>query len=109
MDELYNKYFPIKTKVLGKKAQYKPWVNQVLVNRIKIRDKLGKLSCKGRIDRAVYTRFRNILTQQIRESKANYFNNQFDRCKNNIRKTWKIISNTTKKRNLNKKILICEN
>ena len=39
IDELYNEYFPIKTKQLSKKAQMKPWVNQTLVNRIKIRDK----------------------------------------------------------------------
>ena len=87
IDDLYNKYFPIKSKILIKKAQFKPWVNQNLVNTIKIRDKLGKLSSKGRIDRRIYTRFRNILTKQIRDSKAAYFNMQFDRCKNNIRKT----------------------
>ena len=96
------------TKV-SKKSQFKPWVNEVLVYRIKIRDKLGKLSSKGRIDRKIYTRFRNILTQQIRQSKATYFNTQFDSCKNNIRKTWKVINNTTKKQKLSKHTIICEN
>ena len=109
INELYNKYFPIKTRVLSKKAQSKPWVNQSLVNRIKIRDKLGKLSSKGRIDRNIYTRFRNLLTSQIRASKATYFNNQFDKCKSNIRKTWKIINNTTKKQKSNRQITIYEN
>ena len=47
IDVLYNKYFPLKSKILTKKAQLKPWVNQTLVNRIKIRDKLGKLSAKA--------------------------------------------------------------
>ena len=109
IDELYNKYFPIKTKQLSKKSQFKPWINEILINRIKIRDKLGKLSNKGRIDRNIYTRFRNILTQQIRDTKATYFNNQFDSCKNNIRKTWKVINNTTKKQKLSKQTTICEN
>ena len=27
IEELYNKYFPIKTKVLSKKSQFKPWIN----------------------------------------------------------------------------------
>ena len=86
IDKLYNTYFPIKTKILSKKAQSKPWIKQVLVNRIKIRDRLSKLSNKGRINRNIYTRFRNSLTQQIRDSKATYFNTQFDKCKSNIRK-----------------------
>ena len=109
INELYDKYFPLKTRVLTKKAQSKPWINQALVNRIKIRDKLGKLANKGRINRDTYKRFRNILTQQIRESKSNYFNAQFDNCKNNIKKTWKIINNTTKKGKLANKTILCEN
>ena len=109
IDELYNKYFPVKTKTLGKKAQFKPWVNQVLVNRIKIRDKLGKLSSKGRIDRRIYKQLRNILTKQIGEAKATYFNSQFDKCKSNIRKTWKIINNTTKKHKISGQTIIFEN
>ena len=109
IEELYNKYFPLKTKIVSKKSQSKPWVNQVLISRIKIRDKLSKFSRKGRIARDVYTRFRNTLTQQIRDSKAKYFNNQFDLCKNNIRKTWKIINNTTKKQKLTSKTTIYEN
>ena len=98
IDELYNKYFPLKTRILSKKAQLKPWVSQVLVNRIKIRDKLFKLSNKGRIDRNIYTQFRNLLTMQIRNAKASYFNDQFDKCKNDIRQTWKIINSNTRKR-----------
>ena len=49
------------------------------------------------------------MTQQIRDTKAIYFNNQFDSCKNNIRKTWKVINNTTKKQKLSKQTTICEN
>ena len=51
IDKLCNIYFPIKTKILSKKAQSKPWINQVLANRIKIRDRLSKLSNKGIINR----------------------------------------------------------
>ena len=109
IDELYNKYFSITIKILSKKSQSKPWVNQVLVNRIKIRDKLAKLYHKGRIDRNIYTCFRNLLTQKIRNSKAIYFNTQFDNCKNDIRKTWKTINNITKKNKINRQTTICEN
>ena len=70
---------------------------------------MGKLSSKGRIDRRIYTRFRNILTQQIRDSKAAYFNTKFDRCKNNIRNTCKIIDNTTKKQKLSRQTINYKN
>ena len=109
IEELYNKYFPIKTRIISKKSQSKPWITQVLVNRIKIRDKMCKLSNKGRIDRDIYKQFRNTLTQQIRDSKANYFNFQFDRCKNDIKKTWQIINKTTKKQKTAKQTIIYEN
>ena len=56
------------------------------------------ISSKGRIDRNIYTQFRNLLTKQIRDAKGTYFNNQFDKCKNDIRKTWKIINSNTRKK-----------
>ena len=102
LDELYNKYFPIKTKSVSKKAQQKPWINQTLVNRIKIKDKLCRQSSKGRIDRKTYTDFRNKLTAQIRKAKASYFENRFNMCKGNIKETWNTINSTIK----NKKYLI---
>ena len=68
-----------------------------------------KLSSKGRIDRKFYAQFRNLLTKQIRDAKGTYFNNQFDKCKNDIRKTWKIINSNTRKKIKNSQIKICEN
>ena len=67
------------------------------------------LSSKGRIDRNVYTQFCNLLTKQIRDAKGTYFNNQFDKCKNDIRKTWKIINSNTRKKIKNSQVKICEN
>ena len=69
--ELYEKYFPIRTKSLSNKSASKPWVTTILAKRIKIKDKLGLLSDKGRIDRKVYKDFRNLLTKQLQEAKKN--------------------------------------
>ena len=85
-NDLYDKHFPVKTKLISKKSKSKPWVNQTLINRMKIRDRLCKLSSKGRIDRKIYTKFRNDLTNQLKCAKANYSSHQFDNCKNNIKK-----------------------
>ena len=109
LDELYNKYFPIKTKSVSKKAQQKPWINQTLVNRIKIKDKLCRQSSKGRIDRKTYTDFRNKLTAQIRKAKASYFENRFNMCKGNIKETWNTINSTIKKQKVSNQVVIYEN
>ena len=109
IDELYNKYFPIKTKIVSKKAQQKPWIDQTLANKIKIKDKLGRQSRKGRIDRKIYTEFRNNLTAQIRIAKASYFEDKFNRCKGNIKETWNTINSTIKKQKLSNRIVICNN
>ena len=108
-DELYNKYFPIKTKLLSKKAQLKPWVTQTLADKIKKKDKLCRQSRRGGIDRDIYTRFRNDLTAELREAKAAYFEDKFNMCKGNIKETWNIINTTIKKQKLSNKIDICEN
>ena len=76
-NELYNKNFPIVTKIVSKKSILKPWVTESLVRRIKIRDRLGRLASKGRIDREVFTRFRNQITAQLRKAKAKHYESEF--------------------------------
>ena len=46
-NELYNKNFPIVTKITSKKSLLKPWVTESLVKRIKIRERLGRLARRG--------------------------------------------------------------
>jgi len=58
-NELYNKNFPIVSKKVSKKSILKPWVSPSLTKKIKIKDNLGRLASKGRIDRETFTRFRN--------------------------------------------------
>ena len=47
------------------------------MRRIKIRDRLGRLASKGRIDREVFTRFRNQITAQLRKAKAKHYESEF--------------------------------
>ena len=90
-DQLYNKHFPIVTKTLTRKSVLKPWVSDSLVRKIKIKGNLLKLSNKGIVNREIYTRFKNILTTQLRQAKANYFDKEYDKCEGNVKKTWNII------------------
>ena len=94
---LYDKYFPIVTKLVKEKSLLKPWVSENLVRRIKIRDNLARKYNKGRIARDTYTRFRNKLTSQLRTAKSNYFKSEFAKCHGNGKKTWAIINNNIRK------------
>ena len=75
----------------------KPWVSDLLVKRIKMKDKLAKLHSKGRIDKEIFTRFRNLLTTQLRNAKSKYFQSEFTKNKGNIKKTWQIINSNIRK------------
>ena len=96
-NSLYDKYFPIVTKLVKEKSLLKPWVSENLVRRIKIRDNLARKYNKGRIARDTYTRFRNKLTSQLRTAKSNYFKSEFAKCHGNGKKTWAIINNNIRK------------
>ena len=95
---LYDKYFPIVTKLVKEKSLLKPWVSEILVQRIKIRDKLPRKSNKGIIARDTYTRFRNKLTSQLRTAKSNYYKSEFSKCHGNGKKTWAIINSNIRKK-----------
>ena len=104
----YTKAFPIKTKLITIKDLQKPWVSANLVNKLKIRDKLNKLSKNKKIDREVYTRFRNQVTNELRQAKAKYFEDQFETNENNIKQTWEIINSVIKSKKVNTKITVSD-
>ena len=68
LNNLYNKYFPIKTKTVSIKSLRHPWVTDTLVRRIKIRERMSRSASRGQIDRQVFTDFRNSVTKQLREA-----------------------------------------
>ena len=88
---LYDKYFPILTKTVTHKDEVKPWINDILINQMKIRDKLYKLAIRNRIDFKIYKDFRNLLTNHIRKAKAKYYEDEFKKTSSNIKKTWSTI------------------
>ena len=50
-NQLYNKYFPIKTKKVTKKSLLKPWVTDTMAEKIKHKHTLSTLAKKGNIDK----------------------------------------------------------
>ena len=109
-NKLYDQYFPIKSKKLTRKGILKPWINITLISRMKIRDNLSKLAKRSIIDKNIYTEFRNLLTTQIRNTKAEYYSNKFRENEGNIKETWRTINSTIKPNSKqNNKIKLKEN
>ena len=85
-NDAYSKFFPIKTMTITEKRIQKPWVTDTLISKTKERDKLHKLASKKKIDRVVYTEYRNKLTKEFRQAKTKHFEEQFERNANNVKK-----------------------
>ena len=107
-DDTYNKSFPIKTKTITTKGMQKPWVTETLINKIKERDKLHKLASKKKISRTVYTVFRNKLSNEFRQAKTKYFEEQFERNANNVKKTWEVINSVIRTKKAQPKISLTD-
>ena len=56
------------------------------------------------IDTLIYRNYRNLLTKLIRKSKNHNFRSLFDKNKNDIKYTWKIVNDLLGKRSNRKKI-----
>ena len=97
-NQIYDKYFPIIIKNVTKKSLQKPWITNSMTEKIKRKHYLAKSANTGKIDKKIYSDFRNNLTKELREAKAKYYNNEFSKNKGDIRGTWKIINKNIKKK-----------
>ena len=109
LNELYEKHFPIIIKPARKKELANPWVTPILARHIKIKHNLGRLANKGRIDRAIFKRFRNKVTNELKKAKLSYYSNKFSDYKGDMKKTWGTINERIRKRKLHNKISLIEN
>ena len=85
----YDTAFPIIKKKLQTKADT-PWMTEKIKCILK-KNKLYKLYLKGRIEKMVYTTFRNKLTCIIRRVKALYYAKLFLENYNDPKKIWDIL------------------
>ena len=109
-NKLYTHYFPIKTQKLTRKGIHKPWITLSLITRMKIRDNLAKLAKRSTTNLNIYKDFRNKLTSELRNAKAEYFTNKFNETQGDMKETWRTINNVIKPAiNSNKDIKIIRN
>ena len=91
LDELVKSHAPLK-KLSKRDIKFgnKPWINGKIQKMMCIRDNLlGKLK-KNKNQSLVdlYRKFRNRVSESLRESKASYFYNYFQKNSNNMKKLW---------------------
>lgn len=88
--KLYSECFPYRLLRLSKKIR-KPWITPELLDKIQVKYRLYEKFLKTR-DRDLlktFKQYRNKLTKEIRNAKANYFGDIFSKCANNADATWR--------------------
>ena len=98
-------------KDLISKNTTKPWISGEICANIKICKTIIHLLDNKKMSHQFYARFKMFVTNQIRQTKINYFMRKFQQFKSDCKITWKQINsiiwpNRISKKNMNK---ICEN
>ena len=94
LQEITNKHAPIRQVTNSKKRQLKkPWISNGILNSIKRKQKLFKSHFLSHDPAKVkfYKAFNNKLNKIKQIAKQNYFTDQFNINKDNIKTTWKLI------------------
>ena len=88
----YNMACPVRTKYISRSTLSKPWFDEDLKKLCNIKHRMFKQYKNGLIDFSVYNEFKNKFTSIVRRTKKNYYNDLFDKCKSDIKSTWKNIN-----------------
>ena len=93
LDELYCKHFPLKTKIVSQRRLSNPWLTPNLLMMIKTKSNYFKLLKNNLISQRENNVYRNKVNREVREAKRQYLTHKFHSLKNDLRKSWKLISN----------------
>ena len=91
LNSLSHKHAPVKKRSRKEsKLKEKPWINSKIQKMMRIRDKiLLKLKKKPTDDNLnLYKKFRNRVSNVIKESKSRYFHNYFSSNSQNMKQLW---------------------
>ena len=100
--EAYNAAFPIKTSIIPKKYIKKsPWITKGLVQSSITKSKLHLIKLKQPTDTNInrYKTFCQLYNRLLRITKANYYNEQLEAAKFNMKETWSILRSAMNKVN----------
>jgi hypothetical protein len=106
-NDLYNETLPIKVKQIKFYCnKYKPWLTHGILTSVKKKNDLYKkcLNKNTPESKDIYIRYKNKLTNIIRNSKKLYYKNQFELLNGNMRETWKLINKVMQNAHGNKQM-----
>lgn len=84
-------------KINNKSRKLKPWMTRAILTSIRLRDKMKKfLVSNFTLElKQEYTRYRNRLNKLIKNTKDNYYKRRINDAKNNNKKIWNLIKDST--------------
>ena len=92
IQQYFNSSFPLeKTKIRSKDRN--PWIRKELISDIKIRDKLYNLKKMSPTPESIkkYKIYKNTNLSKQRKAERDYYHQQFEMHKNDLKYLWKII------------------
>ena len=92
----FNVNCPIVNRTKSPKSISKPWITFDILSDIKRRQNLFVLLKNNKISTLAYKRFKNFVTNKIRNAKINFYSNKFNAYKSDIKKTWKLVNSVLK-------------
>ena len=88
MNNLYLKYFPLKTKFISEKRLKNKWITQEVKQLINLKSEYCKKRRNGEISRAENNRLKNRINFQVKSAKNEYYKNAFTMYQKNMKKSW---------------------
>ena len=97
--DLLDKYTPLKRKRKSKTKSSLPWIKKDLIKMIHRKNRLYKqyMNRRTHLNKTKYKTLNNKVNKLVRSAKKNYFSNQLEKEKTNIKNTWKILNNALNK------------
>ena len=91
LNETYCKHFPLKTKYVSQKRLSKPWLTQRLKNLIRTKSDYYKLFRLGLLSKVTNDIHKKLVNSTIKKAKFNYYQEAFNQCKNDMKRSWSLI------------------
>ena len=93
MNMLYRKYFPTKIKWISQKRLKNRWMTSEVKDLINKKSESYKKFRRGIITREVNNQLKNKINGEVRKAKKLFYKNEFDKFRNNAKKSWYVLNN----------------
>ena len=96
---MLDKCTPLKRKRKSRNKSSLPWITKDLIKMINKKNRLYKkyMNKRTNLNKTKYKTLNNKVNKLLRTAKKNYFSNQLENEKRNIKNTWKVLNNALNK------------